>query len=173
MKARVDEYTSRNARLRALGNAVPELESQFAQLNRDYQVNKANYEKLIGSREAAKLSGNLSATTEMMSFRIVDPPTVPIKPTGPNRPQLFSLVFFGSLLAGIGVALLLSQVRPTFMSHAQLREITGRPVLGTVSMNWTAQEKTRRKRSLFAFGFSLVGLLVLFGGAMGMMLTKS
>ncbi|MES2537654.1 MAG: XrtA system polysaccharide chain length determinant [Pseudomonadota bacterium] len=173
MRARVDEYASRNASLRALSNAAPEVESQLAQLNRDYEINKTNYEKLISSREAAKLSGSLSATTEMMSFRIIDPPTVPLKPVGPNRPRLFGIVFAAALLAGLGFALLVSQVRPTFLSHAQLREITSLPVLGSVSMNWTDHEKQRRRRSMLAFGSSFAVLLVLFSGAMAMMLLKS
>jgi polysaccharide chain length determinant protein (PEP-CTERM system associated) len=172
MKARVDEYAARYARLKAMSSAVPELEAQLSQLNRDYQINKANYEKLISGRESAKLSGNLTATTEMMSFRIIDPPIVPARPSGPNRPQLFSMTFLFALLAGIAVGLLISQVRPTFMSHAQLREITGLPVLGSVSMNWTDKEKTRRRRSLFAYGFSFVALLALYSGAMGVMLIK-
>jgi hypothetical protein len=109
----------------------------------------------------------------MMSFRIIDPPTVPLKPTGPNRPRLFGLVFAAALLVGLGVALMVSQVRPTFLSHSQLREITSLPVLGSVSMNWTNNEKLRRRRSLMAFGGSFAILLVLFSGAMTMMLLKS
>lgn len=172
MKARVDEYSARYARLKAMSSAVPELEAQMSQLNRDYQVNKANYEKLLASRESAKLSNNISANTDMMAFRIIDPPTVPARPSGPNRPQLFSMVLLFALLAGVGVALLISQIRPTFVSHAQLREVTGLPVLGSVSMNWTKQEKTRRKRGLFAYGASMAGLLLAFGGAMSVMLIK-
>jgi polysaccharide chain length determinant protein (PEP-CTERM system associated) len=172
MRARVGEYAARHARLKALSAAVPELEAQMTQLNRDYEINKTNYEKLIASRESAKLSGSLTTTTEMMTFRIIDPPTVPVKPAGPNRPLLFSAVFAAALLTGIGVAFLISQVRPTFLSHAQLREITGRPVLGSVSMNWTRQETMRRKRSLLAFSCSFAGLVVVFSGAMSFMLIR-
>jgi polysaccharide chain length determinant protein (PEP-CTERM system associated) len=173
IRARVDEYSARVARLKAVGGAVPEVEAELAQLNRDYQINKSNYEKLVSSREAAKLSGNLSATTEMMSFRIIDPPTVPSKAIGPNRPRLFSLVFVGALFAGLGVALLISQIRPTYLSHAQLREATGLPVLGSVSMNWTDREKSRRKRGLIAFGSALTALILTFGGMLGMMIVKA
>lgn len=172
MRARVEEYSHRHARLKALSAAVPELEAQMAQLNRDYEINKTNYEKLIASRESAKLAGNLTTTTDMMTFRIIDPPTVPVKPAGPNRPLLFSAVFVAALLIGIGVALLISQVRPTFLSHAQLREMTGLPVLGSVSMHWTQQETMRRKRSLLAFSCSFAGLVVLFSGALSFMLLR-
>jgi polysaccharide chain length determinant protein (PEP-CTERM system associated) len=173
IKARVDEYSARTGRLAAMRSAVPELEAQHAQLNRDYEINKVNYEKLVSSREAAKLSGDLTATTEMMSFRIVDPPTVPSKPSGPPRPRLFSLVFVGALIAGMGVALLISQIRPTYLSHAQLRALTGLPVLGSVSMNWTDKEKRRHRKGLIAFTTAFAAFIAAFGGFLGLMLIRA
>ncbi len=166
IRARVQEYAARNERLLAQSNAVPEVESQLAQLNRDYIINKENYEKLIGRREAAKLSGELSSTTDMMAFKIIDPPTVQYKPVGPNRLMLFSAALGAALVAGIATALLISQVRPTFLSPAELRDATGLNVLGTVSMNWTAQQQVRRRRARYAFGACLGSLFLLYGGIM-------
>lgn len=172
LRARVDEYSNRNMRLKTMSIAAPEVEKQFAQLNRDYQIDKANYEKLVASREAAKLSGDLSATTEMMTFRVIDPPTMPVKPAGPNRLRLFSIVFAAALAAGIGFSVLMSKIRPTFVSTHNLREETGLPILGSVTMKWTEQEKKRRKKSLYAFGLSFIVLLTLYGGMMATMLLK-
>jgi polysaccharide chain length determinant protein (PEP-CTERM system associated) len=173
MQARVDEYMARYDRVRAQTVNGPELETQLAQLNRDYQVNKDNYEKLVARREAAKLSGDLSATPDMIKFRVVDPPIVPLRPSGPDRLRLASLVFAGSLIAGIAVALLLSQLRPTFLNQNSLRQSTGLPILGSVSMNWTNLEKEKRKRSLYAFGASLVVLVTLYAGYMTRILLGS
>ena len=50
LRVRVQEYASRVSRLKEMSAAAPEVETQFAQLNRDYQVNKENYEKLVTSR---------------------------------------------------------------------------------------------------------------------------
>lgn len=172
MRARVDEYSVRIARLKASSKVGPELESQLSQLNRDYQINKSNYEKLVASRESAKLSGNLTATTEMMNFRIVDPPILPSVPIGPNRPLLISLAFVASLAAGIAGALVMSQIRPTFMSQSALREATGLPVLGSVSMNWTDQEVARRRRSMMALGLAFGLMVLLYAGVIGRMLIK-
>lgn len=163
MKARVEEYTSRYERLKSLSNAVPQVEAELAQLNRDYQVNKSNYEKLLERRESAKISGELGSATDLMSFRIIDPPTVSDLPVGPDRTKLFSIVFLGSLLAGIGIAFVISQIRPTFHSQVSLREITGRPILGSIPMIWTNQEKIKRKKRLYVFGLSLLSLLGLYG----------
>jgi uncharacterized protein involved in exopolysaccharide biosynthesis len=54
MRARVDEYAARVARLRTQSGQAPEVEAQLAQLNRDYQVNKENYQKLVERRESAR-----------------------------------------------------------------------------------------------------------------------
>ena len=172
MQARVDVYASRIARLNASSKIGPEIESEMSQLNRDYQINKTNYEKLVASREAAKLSGSLTATTEMMNFRIVDPPILPSVPIGPNRPLLVSLALVGSLVAGLAGALAMSQIRPTFMSQAALRETTGLPVLGSVSMTWNDLEISRRRRSMMALGLAFGLMLLLYAGALGRMLIK-
>jgi polysaccharide chain length determinant protein (PEP-CTERM system associated) len=170
MRARVDEFTTRYDRLRAQSVNGPELETQMAQLNRDYQVNKENYQQMVSRREAARLSGDLTNTTDMVKFRVVDPPTVPLRPTGPDRLRLASLVFLGALIAGIAFAMLLSQLRPTYLSQHGLRESTGLPILGSVSMNWTDHERAKRKRSFYAFGASLAILVTLYAGVMARML---
>jgi polysaccharide chain length determinant protein (PEP-CTERM system associated) len=172
LKARVDEYNSRLGRMHSQSNAAPEVEAQLAQLNRDYEVNRANYQKLVERRESAKLSGDLSSATDMLTFRVIDPPTVPLTPSGPNRPRLFSLVFAGALVAGLVVALLMSQLRPTFLSQASLREVTGVPILGTIGMNWTSEQKVKRKRRLYAMGASVFALFGAYGAVMAAILIR-
>ncbi|HJT51398.1 MAG TPA: XrtA system polysaccharide chain length determinant, partial [Nitrosospira sp.] len=162
MNARVEEYTARYERLKSLSNAVPQVEAELAQLNRDYQVNKANYEKLLERRESAKISGELGSAADLVSFRIIDPPTVSDRPVGPDRAKFFSIVFLGSLLAGIGVSFVISQIRPTFHSQASLREVSGKPILGSIPMIWTSGEKVKRRKRLYAFALSLLSLLGLY-----------
>lgn len=163
IRARVEEYSNRYNHLKSMSNAVPEVEAQLAQLDRDYQVNKANYDKLVERRDSAKMSGEMSTTSELVSFKVVDPPTTPQFPTGPNLARLFSLVLFGALASGIGIAFVISQIRPTFHDQNSLRELTGRPILGSVAMIWTDQEITRHKREIYAISFSLLFLLALYG----------
>jgi len=168
MRARAEEYTNRYNRLKAMSNAVPEVETALSQLNRDYEVNKSNYEKLLERRETAKMSGEMAATTELVTFRIIDPPTAPQTPTGPNRPGLFSLVLLVALLSGAGIAFVMSQINPSFHSQSSLREATGWPILGTVTMIWTEREIAKRKQALYAFFLSLLLLLGMYGALMAM-----
>jgi polysaccharide chain length determinant protein (PEP-CTERM system associated) len=160
LRARVSEYSLRVAQLRSRSAQAPEVEAQLAQLNRDYEVNRENYQKLVERRESARLSGNLSSATDMLTFRVIEPPTAPNVPSGPNRLRLFSLVFAAALAAGLAAAFLLSQLRPTFLSQTALRDATGLPILGSINMNWTGEQTVRRKRRLYALS---AAVLVLFG----------
>ncbi|TFW19427.1 chain length-determining protein [Massilia arenosa] len=170
LKARVDELQARLGQVKSLSTAAPEVEAQLTQLNRDYMVNKANYEQLVAKRDAAKLSGDLTSATDMLSFRVIDPPTAPLLPAGPNRPRLYSVVLVVALGAGLGIALLMSQIRPTFLSQSALRDVTGLPILGAIGMNWTDEQKVRRKRRLYAFSASVVMLFGLYAGVMAITL---
>ncbi|HNR11232.1 MAG TPA: GNVR domain-containing protein [Nitrosomonas europaea] len=162
MKARVAEYEARFERLKSMSNTVPAVEVEMQQLNRDYNVNKANYEKLLERRASAEISGELTSTSGLMSFRIVDPPTVPEAPSGPDRKKFFTLVLIGALAGGIGFAFIISQIRPTFHSQSTLRELTGLPILGTIPMVWTEQQKLKDKRKIYAFGISLLMLMACY-----------
>lgn len=166
MKARVAEYESRYAQLKAAANAVPQVEADFTQLNRDYEVNKSNYEKLLARRETAQISGEMEASSGGIDFRIIDPPRVPLTPSAPNRPQLISFVLLGGVLAGLAVAFLISQIRPTFSDRRGLREAIGLPILGTVSMMWTDDQRKKRKKGLVAFATAFLSLLASYGAVM-------
>ena len=168
MRARVEEYTRRYNNLKSLSNSVPEVEASLAQLNRDYLVNKTNYDELLKRRESAKISGKLGSASKLMTFKIIDPPTVPETPVGPDRGKFYSIVFFLALAAGIGIAFTLNQLRPSFHSQGRLREVTGMPVLGTVPMIWTSKEKSNHKQRLYALGLSLLSLL----GSYGILMVK-
>ena len=172
LQARVAEFSSRSGRLRDQGEQVPEIEAQLVRLNRDYEVNQKNYQKLVERRESAKLSGDVSSATDMLTFRVVDPPTAPTIPTGPNRLRLFSLVFVAALGVGVASAFLLSQLRPTFLSQAALRDVTGLPILGSVSMNWTPEQTVLRKRRLLALAASVLMLFGVYGAGVAAILIR-
>lgn len=166
LQARVREYGNRVQVLRGQGAAAPEAEAELSQLNRDYEINKENYAKLVERREAARLSGDLSNASDIMTIRVIEPPKVPLTPVGPNRPRLYTMVLGAALLAGLGGALLLSQIRPTFVSQRALRAMTTLPILGAISMNWTPVQRLKRRRRLYGFGAAVALFFGSYGAVM-------
>ena len=158
LRARVGEFEGRYAQLRSAVDAVPQVEAEFTQLNRDYQVNKANYEALLARRESATISEEMESKTAALDFRIIDPPRVPLSPSWPNRPLMMTLVLLGSIAAGIVLAFLVSQIRRTVDDRITLKELTGLPLLGTVSMVWTPEQRARQRKRMLAFIASAASL---------------
>ncbi len=170
MRARVGEYERRFNALKAAANAIPQVDAEYTQLTRDYEVNKKNYENLLARRESASITGDMEANTSVMNFRVIDPPQVPTTPSAPNRPALVSMVLVAALAAGILFAFLMSQIRPTITDERKLYQVSGLPAFGTVVMAWTQTQMQRRKRGVVAFLASLVGLFSVYAAILGLLL---
>ena len=173
LKARVSAYQDRFTKLKAAANNVPKIEADLQQLNRDYEVNKQNYEKLIARRESAQMSSDMDASAGLVEFRVIDPPRVSPRPVAPNRPLLVTMVFLGALVGGLGVAFLMGQIRPTFSDRKALREISGLPILGTVTMIWTDGQVRTRRRKLTWFVAGAAGLACVYGAGLAFFLARS
>ncbi len=165
LQARVGEYQGRLDQLRALNKLLPEIEAEMAQLNRDYDIHRRNYDALVARRESANIAVEMSTQTGIAEFRVVDPPTLPNKPSAPNRLLLLPLAGLAGLGAGFALTFLISQLRPAFSDARALREVTGLPVLGTVSMLQTPARTRARRRGLAAFATGLTAYAGTFGAA--------
>jgi polysaccharide chain length determinant protein (PEP-CTERM system associated) len=162
MKARVDEFSRRYAALRESLKTAPQLEAEAAQLNRDYEVTKKNYEDLVARRQSAIMSGELDVVSGVADFRLIDPPRVSPKPVSPNRLLLLPAALFAALGSGLLFAFVAAQIRPTFSDGEALRAKTGLPLLGSVSLLTTEADRRRERGSLIRFVSASGGLVGLF-----------
>ena len=162
MKARVAEYSARYGQLRNMAKQMPEIEAELAQLNRDYDVNKKNYESLISRRESANIAGDMQSVSGVADFRLVDPPRVTPNAVSPNRPVLLAGSLLLSILAGLGTMFLSSELRPSIYDRTKLREVTGLPILGVVSLVVSDQMKLARRKELKRFAVTAAGLFVTY-----------
>jgi len=173
LRARVGEYQRRYADLRQASNMIPQVEQEYTQLTRDYDVYRQNYDALLKRRESVTMSGEVESKTDTVDFRVIDPPFVPSQPAWPNRPLLLTLVTLGGLGAGIAVAFLLSQLRRTVTDRRVLRELTGLPLLGAVSRVETDKTRRRKRKGLLTYLATLGSLIAAYGAVMVLQLLVS
>ncbi|MBI2278433.1 MAG: chain length-determining protein [Dechloromonas sp.] len=163
LQARVSEYEMRYKRVTDMLKTQPQLEAEYTQLNRDYDINKKNYEQLVSRRESAELTGDLDAAGSVADFRLIDPPRASSNPVAPNRLLLLPLGLLLGLAAGLFTAFVASQIRPVFFEGKSLRDVTGLPVLGTVSLISNETRRIKERASLRRFVAATAGLVVAYG----------
>jgi len=159
LRNRIADYQSRVSELRSLVDTAPEVEAEFARLNRDYDVTRQQYNLLLERSERAHL-GEQAEQTQSIRFEVIDPPTVNFKPVSPNRSLLVVFVLFVGLGAGGALAFLLHLIRPVFSSTHSLNDITGLPVLGSVSKTWNDHRRFVRYREFITFGVGAFALVI-------------
>ena len=162
LRARVNEMDARLAQLRAVAEKAPQIDAELAQLNRDYGVLRKNYEQLVNRRESASLAEDVDSAG-LAEFRIIDPPRISPRPVFPNRLLLIPLVMLVALGAGLAASFAMARVFPTFHAVAALRQLTQRPVLGSVSLLESAPMYWRRKFANAAFVGGLASLMLAHG----------
>jgi polysaccharide chain length determinant protein (PEP-CTERM system associated) len=167
LRARVSEYEERYKRSTDLMKTQPQLETELAQLNRDYELDKRNYEQLVSRRDSAELSGDLDTAGSMADFRLVDPPRASSKPVAPNRLMLLPLGLLFALGGGLFAAFAASQIRPVFFDSKTLREATDLPVLGMVSLIPNEARRLKERSSLQRFLLATSGLVLAYGIGLG------
>ena len=163
LTARVNEYSARLTQARASLKTAPALEAEASQLNRDYALNRKNYDDLVARRQQATMSGELEGAAGVAEFRLIDPPRVSPRPVSPNRLLLLPLALLAGIAAGLGLSFLISQLRPAFHDPDELRAKTGVPLLGVVSMRMDDATKRRERGSLLRFAGATGGLVAAFG----------
>jgi polysaccharide chain length determinant protein (PEP-CTERM system associated) len=165
VQRQIDDAKSEVSRLESIAKGVPELEAQYTNLNRDYDVVRKNYDELVARREGMRISDAAQKKASNIKLVIIDPPTVPRVPVAPNR----VLLSFGVLLAGIGAAagvigamLALDQ---SFNTLSDLRGL-GLPVIGSVSLAVLPPTIWERMRQVGAFGGAVALLALVLSGVL-------
>ncbi|RZA07745.1 MAG: chain length-determining protein [Moraxellaceae bacterium] len=81
-KRRMESLVRLQAQEHERAQRVASNQAQFAELTRDYDVTRKVYEEMLQRKEAARLSMTLDIEGQGVSYRIQEPATFPIKPSG-------------------------------------------------------------------------------------------
>lgn len=159
LERQVREEQASVERLEALARTVPQLQAQFTNLDRDYNVLRKSYEELLERRESVQIAGAARSGADRVRLEVVDPPAMPTEPVGPNRPIFSSVVLAAGLGAGALLAFLLVQFDKGFYTLHDLRKL-GLPVIGSIS---STEPPKDGKAAVATFAGGVALLFVAYG----------
>jgi hypothetical protein len=169
LRAKLASYEAHYAQLKGAARLVPQVEAEFVQLNRDYEIQKKTYETLLARKQSATIGEGVQDAGGTQ-FRVIDPPRVSPRPVAPTRIALLGLAIAAALATGLLASFAASELMPTFHDARVLREVTKRPILGMVMMlpSEAIARSKRRERLLFTGGTSalLLGFVAVIAVAL-------
>lgn len=140
-------------------DAVPVVEQQMAELNRNYSVSKEHYQSLLDKTFSAGMAADLERRQQAEHFTILDLAQVPERPFKPKRQLLMLAVLVGALALSLGLAYLKDMLNGTLKMERELKALlpANVPLLAAVPK---LQDSAGRRRSVrFAVFAALVTLI--------------
>ncbi|MBI4465499.1 MAG: AAA family ATPase [Acidobacteria bacterium] len=125
--------------------SASEHERTEAELTRDYELTRTQYQSLLEKQNQAQMEERLKKTSQSTVFRIVRSAQLPVEPYAPRRVRIVAL----GLLSGLGLGLLLAvfaEYRDTTYDNAdEFRNSTNLPVLAVIpALAGTAKKSSRK-----------------------------
>jgi polysaccharide chain length determinant protein (PEP-CTERM system associated) len=163
LQARRSQLNGEIASMTSIRTREPAVAAEYDRLNREYNVHKDLYDRLVAQRERIRLRGAAASTADSIRVEILDEPTRPRTPSEPNRPLLLLGVLLAGLAGGVGTALALSQLQTTYPTAARLAKASGLPVIGSITEILTDELRSARSAKLRRFALAGGGLAALCG----------
>jgi len=152
LKAKLGDY---QARL----NQEPVREQQLADLTRGYDQSKQNYDGLLKKKNESAMATSMELLQQGERFRVLDPPSLPLKADFPNRLKFCGMGLGIGLALGIVVAGAFEMADDRVYSEAEIKSLLPVTVISEIPVIVTAaDEQISRKKAWL--GWALAGFVV-------------
>lgn len=143
-----------------VGKRVEDYQARYAELTRDYEVNREIYADLTRRRESARVSMNMDREQKGLTMRVDEPAYLPHEPSGPRFLHFMIAGPLMGLLLPVGIVVVFRKLDPRIRSEDRITEELGLPVLGVLPHIYMPAEAKREALGTIALSLFLVGGLV-------------
>jgi polysaccharide biosynthesis transport protein len=166
LTAQINEY---QARL----NGEPIREQQLADLTRGYDQSKASYDDLLKKKNDSAMATSMELLQQGERFRILDPPSLPLKPSFPNRLKFCGMGLIVGLFLGTLVVWVVEAMDDRVYSETELRKLLPVPVLSELPVICDpADERNQHKHVRIGWATTAVVVFTILGGSVVSYLTR-
>jgi len=142
LKAKVVDY---QARL----NQEPVREQQLSDLTRGYEQSKENYDELLKKKNQSAMATSMELLQQGERFRIIDPPSLPVKPASPNRLKLCGMGLGIGLALGVVLAGSFELMDDRIYDEKELQSLLPIKIISEIPALTVASDVKRERRRLW------------------------
>ncbi len=166
-QAEIKDEQSKIGEYQARLNMAPVMEQQFADITRDYDQSKIDYESLLAKKNQSEMSTDLEKTQQGEHFRMLDPPNLPVKPYKPNRLLLCGAGLAVGLLLGGGFAFGQEKLSGKIYSEREIKKLVPFEVIAEIPPIESEREQSSNRRGAWIAGAAAVVIVgfILLGSA--------
>ena len=141
LKAKINDYQGRL-------NDEPVREQQLADLTRGYDQSKATYDDLLKKKNQSAMATSMELLQQGERFRIIDPPSLPTKPSFPDRLKFCGLGLAVGLALGAGIAGAFEMMDDRVYNEQELKALLPVAVLSEIPViTGLTNEKAEQKKT--------------------------
>ncbi len=141
LKAKIDAYQSRL-------NQEPIREQQLTDLARGYEQSKASYDELLKKKNQSAMATSMELLQQGERFRILDPPSLPTKPSFPNRLKFCAMGLAAGLFLGLGTVIGLEVMNDQIYSEKELKDLLPTTVLSEIPIITTPEKELAERQRI-------------------------
>ncbi len=166
-EAEIKDEQSKISQYQARLNMAPVMEQQFADITRDYDQSKTDYEALLAKKNQSEMSTDLEKTQQGEHFRMLDPPNLPLRPYKPNRLQLCGAGIAVGLVLGGGFAFGKEKLSGKIYSEREIKKLAPFEVIAEIPPIESIEEQSSHRRGAWMAGAAAVAIVgfILLGSA--------
>ncbi|MBI2816601.1 MAG: AAA family ATPase [Acidobacteria bacterium] len=132
LRKQQNDMVAQMAVFRRKAESAPRNERNVAQLVRDYELTRTQYQNLLQKQTEAQVNERLNRVNQNSVFRVVRRASIPLEPSGPHRARLMVM----GVVAGLGLGMLfafVAELRDSSYEDAdEFQESVDVPVLATI-----------------------------------------
>lgn len=127
--------------------SAPESQIEEQRLVQDAENQRQMYNSFVQQSAIAQIAEAMENAKLSGKFDLIQPATLPIAPSKPNRPVLLLLATIAGLVVGAGTVLVVEHHDHSMKNADEIESLLGMPVLGAVPRVAELQRSRRRRSS--------------------------
>ena len=162
----INSLESRIGQYQTSLNSEPAVSQQLADLTRGYEQSQANYNELLKKESDSQMATSMEQMQKGQQFLILDPPSLPLSPSFPNRLKMCGMGLGVGMGLGLLVVLLQEFIDDRMYTDGEITKLIPVGVMAEIPQILNPSDtQQERKKMMLGWAMAALVLCVILSGS--------